>query len=385
MESSGAQDLRLPELVRSIYEAGMEPERWPRVLDDAVAHFGARIGMLWTHDFSTNSIYRPNAQLSCMAGVDDAGAGAFKSHYYAMNVWVPRSANLQEGCTVLSSELYPESQLERTEFYADWLRPLDLFHAIGSAVIKDASRHVKLSFVRPRRAGAFDPGERRRLAFLLPHVRNAFLLHRQFGHLRALAHSACAALDCLAVGVVLLARSGEVLHANEAAKRAVESTRALKLSGAMACAVPSETAALRKLVADAVLTGGGAGLRSGGAMKLRGLAGEMHVVVTPLHSKDEALTDLAAAVMFCTVPGQPLGEVAHVLGKVHQLTQAESAVACGLMQGLSLREIAERRSSSVNTVRSQLKSICAKTGARRQADLVRVLFESIPLVRGVSQ
>jgi DNA-binding CsgD family transcriptional regulator len=55
------------------------------------------------------------------------------------------------------------------------------------------------------------------------------------------------------------------------------------------------------------------------------------------------------------------------------LTQAEAALAAGLLAGLELRDIAEQSGRSINTVRSQLATLMAKTETGRQAELVRLL------------
>lgn len=47
-----------------------------------------------------------------------------------------------------------------------------------------------------------------------------------------------------------------------------------------------------------------------------------------------------------------------------------------LATGEDLRRIADQLSVSINTVRAQTKSILAKTGTSRQADLVRLLLTS---------
>lgn len=52
------------------------------------------------------------------------------------------------------------------------------------------------------------------------------------------------------------------------------------------------------------------------------------------------------------------------------LTPAEAEVAWALHGGAALRQIADQRAVSINTVRNQVKSAMAKTGARRQADLI---------------
>ena len=61
--------------------------------------------------------------------------------------------------------------------------------------------------------------------------------------------------------------------------------------------------------------------------------------------------------------------------KRYSLSQAESAVVAGLLEGLSLAAIAVKRSTSVNTIRSQLRSVFRKTSTHRQAELV-ALFNS---------
>lgn len=55
-------------------------------------------------------------------------------------------------------------------------------------------------------------------------------------------------------------------------------------------------------------------------------------------------------------------------------TSAEAEVANGILAGYSIGEIAEARSVSIGTVRIQMKSIFAKAGVNRQADLVKLLL-----------
>lgn len=56
------------------------------------------------------------------------------------------------------------------------------------------------------------------------------------------------------------------------------------------------------------------------------------------------------------------------------LTETEARVAAAVAQGVNTKTYAAAVGVSDNTVRSQLKSIFAKTGCRRQSDLVRLLW-----------
>ena len=56
-----------------------------------------------------------------------------------------------------------------------------------------------------------------------------------------------------------------------------------------------------------------------------------------------------------------------------RLTQSEARVARELLGGHDVAEIARRTRSSVNTVRTHLARLMAKTETHRQSELVRVL------------
>ena len=66
-----------------------------------------------------------------------------------------------------------------------------------------------------------------------------------------------------------------------------------------------------------------------------------------------------------------------------QLTSAEIDIVRALVEGLSVNEIAEARGRSVETVRSQLRSILAKTQTKTQAELIRITLNLMDVI-GVS-
>ena len=55
------------------------------------------------------------------------------------------------------------------------------------------------------------------------------------------------------------------------------------------------------------------------------------------------------------------------------LTGAEAEVVLALAEGLTPEEISLRREVSLHTIRSQFKAVRAKTGSRRQVDLMRLV------------
>lgn len=62
-----------------------------------------------------------------------------------------------------------------------------------------------------------------------------------------------------------------------------------------------------------------------------------------------------------------------ILEGLFDLTVAESYVARGIAEGRSVEKIAALRNTSIETIRSQLKSVMQKTGTHRQHELAALL------------
>ena len=110
-------------------------------------------------------------------------------------------------------------------------------------------------------------------------------------------------------------------------------------------------------------------------------AGESQIVMM----KDEGARrpTIAVIVPMRTGAGQVLvllrqaasssGMLVNSLRQLFRLSPAEAAIAIALSTGADLQEIAEARSVKLNTLRSQIASIMAKTNTRRQAELVALV------------
>ncbi|MEO0031506.1 MAG: hypothetical protein RIS94_1264 [Pseudomonadota bacterium] len=67
------------------------------------------------------------------------------------------------------------------------------------------------------------------------------------------------------------------------------------------------------------------------------------------------------------------------LARLFGLTGAEAQLAAALAAGETVRGYAGQRGTTEGTVRVQLKQVLAKTGAARQSDLVRMIFQSVAM------
>ena len=172
-----------------------------------------------------------------------------------------------------------------------------------------------------------------------------------------------AALQSLGLGVVVLESDGRVRHVNDAARDLIESGTALLFDGRrLTAADPEVDSALR----DAL-----------GRPEAKSLKLTRHPA-----SADDAplLATLTTAsgtrrVLLLSDAGQSLQPVETALVATLGVTPTEAVVARLLAEGCELTEIATRRETTLTTVRAQLRAIFAKTGAKRQADLVRLVLQ----------
>ena len=109
----------------------------------------------------------------------------------------------------------------------------------------------------------------------------------------------------------------------------------------------------------------------------RSSSSPLQVFISPFPSEVTSLTRRVFAVLFISDPNTGPADLSEILRTLYGLTPAESRLAEQIVSGLSLREAADLNEVSHETVRSQAKAIFAKTGVRRQADLIR-LMSSIP-------
>lgn len=370
---------KISQLISSIYDAALDSARWPVFMDSLASSLNASFGMLWMHDFSNGSISLEisGGNVSAVTGLASAALAQYTNYYAGRNVWLPNASQLAEGSITVSSALYPDALLKNTEFYSDFLRQQDLFYAVGSSIVKQGTRDVKMSFVRSERVGRYNDAELQLVRQLMPHLKNAVVLHRELYRLQLMSASAMAALEMVPVGVILLTSSGLLLHANRRTHALVTRTGALRFgsAGTLHAASTTATASLQRLIHDAVQTGAGRGLAHGGALRLVGTSGrELQVLVTPLPVGSSPFGEDAMAAIFCSDPDAVVGVLSRTLEIMYRMTPAEAQLTEALVNGQSLKQYAEARCVTMNTVRTQLKAAAAKTGAKRQADLVRIVL-----------
>lgn len=176
-------------------------------------------------------------------------------------------------------------------------------------------------------------------------------------------------LDEMAHGAVVTSAQGRVLHANQAARRELARRDTISVhEGHLQAGDTAQSRALLLAVAKA-----GAGRRSMITLRSeRGLS--LGVAVLPLRGDANGQVQRVALVLSRASMCDPL--MLCFFARAHGLTNCEEQVLSILCQGYSAPETALQLKVAVSTVRSHVRSLCAKTqtnGVRALVGRVAVL------------
>jgi DNA-binding CsgD family transcriptional regulator/PAS domain-containing protein len=304
----------------------------------------------------------------------------YQQHFHALDPWGEGTARLglgKTGAVLNGDQLIGLSQLRRTEYYADYASKYDLVRILAGVVIADGPVLSVISILRAENAKPFGPEEHQRLGLLMGHLKRVLEIRRKVEGQQLLQAASSHALDQLPTGVILVDASGRVIFVNAAAERTLKAREGLSIEGGRLSAwLASETTALRALIAAAIGTSVGQALQPGGVMNVSRPQFERPLSVTvspvPFTVKFGSLGHAGAAILISN-PDQSKPPDPAVLRSMFRLTGAESRLAVALCSGMSLAEAAEALTITRETAKSCLKQVFAKTGTRRQAELVAVI------------
>ena len=178
-------------------------------------------------------------------------------------------------------------------------------------------------------------------------------------------------LEELDYGVLLVNAAGKIIHCNLAARRGLEEGHPLQINGQQLRAGDVEDMDRLCEALHAAETGGRRCLLRLGQGEARA-----NVVVVPLNRNVSQ-----AAVLLILERKQLCGELAaQWFALRYGLTRTETEVLKALSSGSRPNEVAEQQGVAISTVRTQIQSIRAKSGADSIGELMRQLAVLPPLM-----
>jgi len=375
--SDNSVALSLPdfsELVAAIYEGPLEAVPWKGALDLLRRHLRA--------SYVTLMLRPPSAELEPLM-VTSAGdrpitrEAEYNKHYYALDPFV----DLPPDRVFTVNELIGDSNWRESEFYKNFLKPLDILHALGADIRTDDGLECRLRVARPHRERPFSPGDKALCAAILPHLKRAVGLRSQLELMESERRLYAGTVDRMLVGTVTLDETGAVLKSNPVADEMLREGDGLRLvGGVLRAESAAENRELQRLVKQALTgeTGGQAALVDAISITRKSARGKLGVLVRSLPNAGSSKSKHRPSVVLFIRDAERKSEASReMVRRLFDLTPAEASLALALANGLTLDEAADQLGIRKNTARAHLRSIFSKIGVTRQTTLVRALLGSV--------
>jgi DNA-binding CsgD family transcriptional regulator len=370
------QEKILLSLIEMIYGTVEDSSVWPVFLRELADVMKGGVAAIYVHDVES-------AEGNCVwsARVDPSYLHLYDEYYHSKNIWTIRAKHLlAPGSIMMSHEVCSDSEVLKTEYYSDFLRPMDVLHNIGATLLRDSSRVGMLTVTRPRRACHFDARDSAILQTLMPHLQRSLNLHGNLNLIELKGAASSDMLDRLQVAVFVIQQNGGVQVLNRAAQRLLDEKDSITLGpDGFKANHHGETLALRQLIVESMLKSDEA-TRSGGSMLIsrRSPGYPLEVMVSPLRSYVDLFGGKRTSALMLAVDPSAAPQISpEVLRRVFGLSKVEAKFVRLLTSGKNISEVAEELHVSMNTARTHLKNVLAKIGVRRQAEVIlRVLRSS---------
>ena len=277
----------------------------------------------------------------------------------------------------IGGEWNSQTQIDRTGLHNDILGRYDLPHRAVLPIVSTAAHFDFFSACSGAGISEFNSETPYSLECALSPARAAQAPRCQLANANLRAARAEAALEHAFAAVFVLDAARRVVYMNRSGEAMASSGDGVMLRrNRIIAANASQQSKLKALIACAISGAQASASQAGGAIALERRIGRrpLFVRVVPLRiDLTSGQTPSGHALLLVTDPDGALEDPTHLLKSLFSLTTAEIAVATNLRAGLTLAEIASARRVSLETIRSQVKSLLQKTNTRRQSDLILLL------------
>ncbi len=281
-----------------------------------------------------------------------------------------------------TSVSFPRAEYAQHLFYREFWHAFDVRALVASKIAEDPDSIAMIAMARQHSLPPFSPDDLQLFADYVAHLVRAYRIWRHLEKDRADAAMGSKLMEASARPMILVDADLKVLRKNSAADLLLEEYADVVYidQNRLRCrngAVMAELeAAIRSQPTSAATGDGAEGRRY--ALRLSGRHNEGRTLLCSLWSMRPELTMGVFGreehfLMTMTAPADHLSADPLFLGSMFNLTPAEARLAAAMVTGRPLKEIAQSFDLSVETLRSQLKSMFRKTQTDSQGDLIALL------------
>jgi DNA-binding CsgD family transcriptional regulator len=363
---------QLSALIGSIYDAALDRSLWVDVLRKSTRFVGGQAAGLLSKDAVSKS-----ANLHYGFGVDPHYDELYLERYAKLEPTAMTLLFFDIGQVLSTTDFMLYDEFLATRYYKEWAKPQGWVDCVHAILDKSATSSAHVSILRNESSGVADDATRARMQLIVPHLRRAVLIGKVIDLKTAESDSLADSVDGISAAMFLVDGSARIVHANASGHAMLAQGSVLRaVGGKLLTKDASAEQALNEVCAMAERGDAAVGAK-GIAIPLTAIEGTRYVAhVLPLTSgarRRAGATYAAAAAVFVHKAALDAPSSQEVIGKLYKLTPTELRVLVAIMQVGGVSEVAEALGIAESTVRTHLLRLFAKTGAKRQSDLIKLV------------
>ena len=357
-----------------LYETAFGTERWPQALDAIAALIGGNGALLFVNDAAPSEL-----QVAAMS----TRYSADHTRQYLASLtaddelrWVHVLDALPPRTLQTDLDVWPDRDAYDAMASVRFMRTMNLDHRVGVRPCAHGGWKDALTILFADARAGIAPGEAARLELLVPHVARAIERQRPFKLLQQRFNAVLSALDRLGMGVLILDDACDIVVANDEAERMLAEADGLRRSAKARLATTDDAtgAQLEAMLRQAARAARLEQPQRSGALQVPRRAGHepFMLEIAPFRDDGGEMGSAFVGVLVVVVDPDHRDVVAvDGLVRSYGLTPTESLVCGMIARGMTLREIADSRNVSLDTIKTQSRSIYGKTQTRNRRELVQ--------------
>ena len=374
-------------LIGLLYQGALEPQPWQSALPALREALDAQVVSLVLRPPSADD---EGVILNCvrqdesvdnshvtLADPNDWEVSAYREQFFSLDPFV----SLPLDKVIALEDILPDKDLVTSDYYLHYLKPINLFRILGVDTSEPGGMLARLRFSRRASEPRFKATERQLLTLLTPHLSRAIEIYAKLNRMTSERDLYAGAVNQLSVASIILDEQGRMLTTNAVGRALLDQGEGLSLrDGHLHIEGRNINKELQEALTSIIreqLHGETSVVRALRVPRPGGRS-DLGLVVRPVPASQWSEGQVSpSAAVFISDPDLQESTSRPILGALFELTPAEANLATLLARGLSLAQVSVAQNVSQHTARAQLKSIFAKTGVSRQAELVRLVLKSV--------
>ena len=351
------------DLIEKIYAAAINPTEYSALAADIAIFMDSHSAVIQCREKVSGAA----ELLSITDNFSQKSLQDYSEHYYKVDEWMNRGANVALGRSFIGSELISFQDFERSECYTDYGRNLGLYDAIAM-VFPTQNGICAVGAHRNKRALRFKNQDKHVFNLIAAHLSKSIDMSLHLEASAAVGKFVVDKLMALETPVLIVDRDLNLKFMSEGAENIFRSGSSLfSMHGKLCVRQPEITEKILRAVREAEMLVTGENQFE--ELEISECKPSLSLKFIPIPSTNSSLNTFSRlTAIFLTMKNENSTSTEEKLMRYFNLTRAESRLGAAICCGITLNQYAEAKKLSIETVRSHMKRIFYKTGTHRQLE-----------------